>query len=133
MGASGGEPDVVNYDPQSNEYHFYDCVPESPKGRRSLCYDHAALESRKENKPINSVIRMADEMGIEILTEQQYCALHQIGNFDTKTSSWLKTTNEIRNLGGAIFGDFRYTQIFIYHNGADSYYAARGFRGLLRV
>ena len=133
MERTGGEPDVVGQDKKTGEYIFYDCSAESPKGRRSVCYDTEALESRKENKPENSAIAMATVMGIEILSEEQYRELQKLGNFDTKTSSWLKTPSEIRKLGGAIFGDFRYGNVFIYHNGAESYYAARGFRGSLRV
>lgn len=133
MERTGGEPDVVGQDKKTGDYIFYDCSPESPKGRRSICYDHEALESRKEHKPANSAIGMAADMGIEILTEEQYRELQALGNFDTKTSSWIKTPAAIRKLGGAIFGDFRYDQIFVYHNGAESYYAARGFRGSLRV
>jgi hypothetical protein len=133
MENTGGEPDVVGYDSQTGEYLFYDCSVESPRGRRSLCYDRAALESRKQNKPSNSALDMASEMGIEILTEAQYRELQKLGRFDTKTSSWLKTPQAIRKLGGALFGDCRYDHIFVYHNGADSYYAARGFRGSLRV
>jgi hypothetical protein len=133
MEASGGEPDVVGHDKKTGEYIFYDCSAESPKGRRSVCYDHEALESRKEHKPENSAVEMAREMGIELLTEEQYRDLQQLGNFDTKTSSWVKTPTDIRKLGGAIFCDRRYNTVFKYHNGAESYYAARGFRGLLRV
>jgi hypothetical protein len=133
MERTGGEPDVVGYDKARGEYIFYDCSAESPKGRRSICYDHEALESRKEHKPENSAISMAAEMGIEILTEEQYRELQQFGNFDTKTSSWVKTPDEIRKHGGAIFCDWRYGQVFMYHNGAESYYGARGFRGVLRV
>jgi hypothetical protein len=133
MERTGGEPDVIGYNTNTDEYLFYDCSAESPKDRRSVCYDREALESRKENKPKNSAITMASEMGIELLTEEQYRELQQFGNFDTKTSSWIKTPAEIRNLGGAIFADFRYGTVFVYHNGAESYYAARGFRGLLRV
>ncbi len=133
MEKTGGEPDVVGLDKKTGEYIFFDCSPESPKGRRSICYDHEALESRKENKPTNSAIQMAADMGIEILTEEQYRELQQLGKFDTKTSSWIKTPNEIRKLGGAIFADWRYGQVFVYHNGAESYYAARGFRGSIRV
>ncbi|MFN0035288.1 MAG: DUF4256 domain-containing protein [Saprospiraceae bacterium] len=145
MERTGGEPDVVGYDTkisplsggQTGEYIFYDCSAESPKGRRSVCYDHEALESRKEHKPEDSAIGMAAAMGIEILTEEQYRELQsrQIagGNFDTKTSSWIKTPSEIRKLGGALFADYRYGHVFVYHNGAESYYAARGFRGSLRV
>jgi hypothetical protein len=140
MENSGGEPDVVGYDEKTGEYIFYDCSPETPKGRRSLCYDREALESRKENKPQTSAMDMAEAMGIEILTEDQYRELQKLGNpaspaggFDTKTSSWVKTPADIRKLGGAIFADFRYGKVFVYHNGADSYYAARAFRGSLRV
>ncbi|SHF82194.1 Protein of unknown function [Flavobacterium fluvii] len=133
MERTGGEPDVVGYDKTTNEYFFYDCSAESPKDRRSFCYDREALESRKEHKPKNSAVAMASEMGIELLTEEQYRELQQLGNFDTKTSSWIKTPAEIRKLGGAIFSDFRYGNVFVYHNGAESYYAARGFRGLLKV
>ncbi len=133
MESTEGEPDVVDYDNKTGEYIFYDCSAESPKGRRSICYDHEALESRKEHKPADSAAQMAADMGIEILTEQQYRALQELGNFDTKTSSWIKTPSEIRKLGGALFCDRRYNQVFVYHNGAESYYAARGFRGLLRV
>ena len=133
MGKTGGEPDVVGYDETTDEYIFYDCSAESPKGRRSVCYDREALESRKEHKPENSVIDMAAAMGIELLTEEQYRELQKLGNFDMKTSNWLKTPAEIRKLGGAIFADFRYGNVFIYHNGAESYYGGRGFRGSLRV
>lgn len=133
MELTGGEPDVVGYDEKTGEYIFYDCSAESPKGRRSICYDPEALESRKEHKPKNSAIGMAAEMGIEILSEEQYRELQRLRKFDTKTSSWVKTPADIRALGGAIFGDWRYGNVFIYHNGADSYYGARGFRGLLRV
>jgi hypothetical protein len=133
MERTGGEPDVVGYDKARGEYIFYDCSAESPKGRRSICYDHEALESRKEHKPANSAIAMAAEMGIEILTEAQYRELQQLGNFDTKTSGWIKTPVEIRKLGGALFCDRRYDHVFVYHNGAESYYGARGFRGVLRV
>jgi hypothetical protein len=133
MEKTGGEPDVVGYDKKTGEYIFYDCSPESPKGRRSICYDHEALEARKEHKPENSAIQMAADMGIELLTEDQYRELQKFGNFDTKTSSWIMTPADIRKLGGAIFTDFRYGKVFIYHNGAESYYAARGFRGSLRV
>jgi hypothetical protein len=133
MEITGGEPDVVGYDKTADEYIFYDCVAESPKGRRSVCYDHEALEARKEHKPGNSAVEMANDIGIELLTEEQYRELQKLGKFDTKTSSWLKTPAEIRKLGGAIFADFRYGNVFVYHNGAESYYAARGFRGLLRV
>jgi hypothetical protein len=133
METTGGEPDVVGHDTKTGEYIFYDCVAESPKGRRSVCYDHEALESRKEFKPANSAVEMAADMGIELLTEEQYRELQKLGKFDTKTSSWIKTPSEIRKLGGAIFADYRYDTIFVYHNGAESYYAARGFRGSLRV
>ncbi|MBA4853382.1 DUF4256 domain-containing protein [Emticicia sp. BO119] len=133
MEMTGGEPDVIRYDDKSDEYIFCDCSPESPKGRRSICYDHEALEARKEHKPADSAINMASEMGIEILSEAEYKELQKIGNFDLKTSSWVQTPVEIRKLGGAIFCDRRYNQVFVYHNGADSYYAARGFRGILRV
>ncbi len=133
METTGGEPDVVAYDKKTGEYIFYDCSAESPKGRRSVCYDRKALDSRKEHKPANSAMDMAAAMGIDILTEEQYRELQKLGNFDTKTSSWLTTPTEIRKHGGAIFGDYRYAHIFIYHNGAESYYAARGFRGSLRV
>lgn len=133
MERTGGEPDVVGYDNKTAEYIMYDCSAESPKGRRSICYDREALESRKEHKPNNSAIDMATAMGIELLTEEQYRELQKLGNFDTKTSSWVKTPSEIRKLGGAIFCDFRYGNVFVYHNGAESYYGARGFRGLLRV
>ena len=133
MEKTDGEPDLVGYDKNTNEYIFFDCVAESPKARRSLCYDRKALDSRKEHKPKNSAIDMAAEMGIEILTEEQYRELQQLGNFDTKTSSWIATTPEVRKLGGALFSDFRYGRTFVYHNGAESYYAARGFRGCLKV
>jgi hypothetical protein len=133
MENTGGEPDVVALDKETGEYLFYDCVAESPKGRRSLCYDREALDSRKEFKPENTAIDMAADMGIELLNEDQYRFLQQFGKFDTKTSSWIKTPLDIRKLGGAIFADFRYNNVFIYHNGASSYYAVRGFRGLLRV
>jgi hypothetical protein len=133
MERTGGEPDVIGLDKSTGEYIFCDCSLESPKGRRSLCYDPEALESRKENKPKHSAVGMADEMGIELLTEEQYRELQKLGNFDTKTSSWLKTPDDIRRLGGAIFADYRYGSVFIYHNGAESYYATRGFRALLRV
>ncbi|HYI94302.1 MAG TPA: DUF4256 domain-containing protein [Bryobacteraceae bacterium] len=132
MERTGGEPDVVGLD-KTGEYVFYDCSAESPKGRRSVCYDGEALQSRKEHKPANSAIGMATAMGIEILTEEEYRALQQLGKFDTKTSSWVKTPPDIRELGGAIFADFRYGKVFVYHNGAESYYAARAFRGSLRV
>jgi hypothetical protein len=133
MEVTGGEPDVVSYDQKTDEYLFYDCALESPKGRRSLCYDREALDARKEHKPANSVADSAAEMGVELLDEAQYRELQQLGKFDNKTSSWLKTPADIRKLGGAIFGDYRYGKIFIYHNGAESYYAARGFRAALRV
>ena len=133
MERTGGEPDVVGHDKKTGEYLFYDCSTESPKGRRSVCYDHEALQSRKENKPENSAIGMAAVIGIEILTEEEYRELQKLGNFDTKTSSWVKTPVDIRKLGGAIFCDRRYDTVFLYHNGAESYYAARGFRGSLRV
>jgi hypothetical protein len=133
MEMTGGEPDVVGHDKKSGEYIFYDCAAESPKGRRSICYDHEALESRKEHKPKDSAINMATDMGIEILTEEQYRDLQKLGNFDTKTSSWIETPANIRKLGGAVFCDRRYDTIFLYHNGAESYYAARGFRGSLKV
>lgn len=133
MEDTGGEPDVVGYDKKADEYIFYDCSPESPKGRRSLCYDHEALEARKENKPEDSATNMAAEMGIELLTEEEYRELQQFGKYDLKTSSWVKTPPEIRKHGGAIFCDRRYDHIFTYHNGAESYYAARGFRGWLAV
>ena len=133
MERSGGEPDVVAYDTSSNTFIFFDCSAESPNGRRSVCYDREGLESRKEYKPKNSAIDMAAFMGIDILTEDQYRALQTFGVFDKKTSSWLKTPTDIRKLGGAIFGDFRFGHVFVYHNGAASYYAGRGFRGSLRV
>ncbi len=133
MEGTGGEPDVVGYDKKTGEYIFYDCSAESPKGRRSFCYDCEALESRKEHKPENNAIDMAAFMRIEILTEEQYRELQKLGNFDTKTSSWVKTPSDIRKLGGALFCDRRYDSVFTYHNGAESYYAARGFRGSLRV
>ena len=133
MERTGGEPDVVGVDKQTGEYIFYDCYPESPAGRRSVCYDREGQESRKENKPVNNAIDMAAEMGIHLLTEEEYRELQKLGPFDTKTSSWVLTPSEIRKLGGALFGDFRYGQVFVYHNGAPSYYAARGFRGSLRV
>jgi len=133
MERTGGEPDVVGYDKKKNEYIFYDCSEESPKDRRSLCYDREALDSRKEHKPKNNAIDMAEIMGIELLSEEQYRELQQLGNFDLKTSSWVQTPDAIRELGGAIFCDRRYNQVFTYHNGAESYYAARGFRGSLRV
>ncbi len=133
MERTGGEPDVAGYDKKTDTYIFYDYSPESPEGRRSICYDREALESRKKHKPESNSIDMATAMGIEILTEEQYRELQQQGPFDTKTSSWLKTPSDIRKLGGAIFGDFRYGKVFVYHNGAESYYATRGFRGSLRV
>ena len=133
METTGGEPDVVGYDKKTGEYIFYDCSPESPKDRRSLCYDRRALDSRKEHKPKNSAMDMAADMGIEILTEEQYRELQELGEFDTKTSSWVKTPDKIRERGGAVFCDRRYNQVFLYHNGAESYYAARGFRCSLRV
>ncbi len=133
MERTGGEPDVAGHDKKTGEYIFIDCSPESPSGRRSVCYDHKALESRKEHKPKNSALNMAADMGIEILSEKQYRELLKLGKFDTKTSSWIETPVEIRKLGGALFCDYRYEQIFVYHNGAESYYAARGFRGLLKV
>lgn len=133
MEETGGEPDVVGFEQKSGEFIFYDCSPESPIGRRSLCYDHEALNARKENKPKNSAVTMALEIGVEILTEENYRSLQQLGKFDLKTSSWVKTPGEIRKYGGAIFCDRRYDHVFMYHNGAESYYAARGFRGLLRV
>ncbi|MGE0021920.1 MAG: DUF4256 domain-containing protein [Draconibacterium sp.] len=133
MEETGGEPDVVGQDKYTGEYIFYDCSAESPKGRRSVCYDQAALESRKEYKPGNSAMKMAADMGIELLTEQQYRDLQKLGSFDTKTSSWIETPAEIRSLGGAIFCDRRYNTVFTYHNGAESYYAVRGFRGCLKV
>jgi len=133
METTGGEPDVVAFDKKSSEYVFYDCSAESPKGRRSVCYDREALEARKENKPKDSAMDMATAMGLELLTEEQYRELQKLGEFDTKTSSWVKTPAEIRRHGGALFCDRRYDHVFVYHNGADSYYAARGFRGLLRV
>jgi hypothetical protein len=133
MERTGGEPDVAGYNKQTGEFIFYDCSPESPKGRRSFCYDPEALESRKEHKPENSAMGSAAAMGIELLTEEQYRELQQSGKFDTKTSSWVKTPPGIRKLGGALFCDRRYDTVFLYHNGAESYYAARGFRGMLRV
>jgi len=133
MERTGGEPDVVGQDKKSGEYIFYDCSAESPKGRRSLCYDREALDSRKEHKPENSAADLAAAMGIEILTEEQYRELQKLGSFDAKTSSWVKTPSNIRKLGGALFCDFRFDTVFVYHNGAESYYAARGFRGLVRV
>jgi len=133
MERTGGEPDVVGYDEKTDEYIFYDCSAESPKERRSVCYDREALESRKKHKPENNVMDMATAMGIELLTEEQYRTLQKLGNFDMKTSSWVQTPSEIRKLGGALFCDFRYGHVFVYHNGADSYYSVRGFRGSLRI
>ncbi|MGZ5220306.1 MAG: DUF4256 domain-containing protein [Chitinophagaceae bacterium] len=133
MESTGGEPDVVGHDKKTDEYIFYDCSAESPKGRRSICYDHEALEARKEHKPGNSATEMAADMGIELLTEEEYRELQALGHFDTKTSSWIKTPAAIRKLGGAVFCDRRYNTVFLYHNGVESYYAARGFRGSLRV
>lgn len=133
MEETGGEPDVLEYNTEKNEFIFMDCAAESPKGRRSLCYDKKAWDSRKEFKPQSDAMSVAQEMGVEILNEDEYRQLQSTGKFDTKTSSWLRTPESVRNLGGAIFGDWRYGQVFIYHNGAESYYAARGFRGLLRV
>jgi hypothetical protein len=133
MEVTGGEPDVVGVDVKTGEFIFYDCSAESPKGRRSICYDHAALESRKEYKPGNSAMNLAADMGVELLTEEQYRELQKLGSFDTKTSSWVKTPAEIRILGGALFCDYRYNHVFVYHNGAESYYGVRGFRGSLTV
>jgi hypothetical protein len=133
METSGGEPDVVGYDKKTDEYIFYDCSAESPAGRRSCCYDKEAMDNRKENKPKYSAVGMAAAMGIELLTEEEYRGLQQLGKFDTKTSSWIVTPPSIRKLGGALFADYRYATVFVYHNGAESYYAARGFRGSLRV
>jgi len=133
MEETGGEPDVVGFDKKTGEYIFCDCAEESPKGRRSLCYDREGLESRKEHKPETSAIDMAFDMGIEILSEEQYIDLQKLGEFDSKTSSWLKTPEEIRELGGALNGDYRYGRVFIYHNGAGAYFGSRGFRGLLRI
>lgn len=133
MEVTGGEPDIVGYDTKKDEYIFYDCSVESPKGRRSVCYDRKALESRKKHKPENNAMDMATAMGIEILTEEQYRALQEHGDFDKKTSSWVQTPSDIRELGGALFCDYRFGHVFVYHNGADSYYGARGFRGSLRV
>lgn len=133
MERTGGEPDVVGYDKKTDKYIFYDCSAESPKGRRSICYDRQALESRKEHKPQNNAVDMAADMGIELLTEEQYRELQKLGSFDLKTSSWVKTPSEIRKLGGGLFCDCRYNTVFVYHNGAESYYAARAFRGSLRV
>ncbi len=133
MESTGGEPDVFAHDEKTGEVIFYDACEESPKGRRSLCYDREALDARKEHKPKDSVVDAATAMGVELLTEEQYRELQKFGNFDTKTSSWIKTPSDIRKLGGALFADFRYGKVFVYHNGAESYYAARGFRGALRV
>jgi hypothetical protein len=133
MESTGGEPDVVAYDKSTDEFTFFDCSPESPKGRRSLCYDRAALDSRKEHKPVSSAVDMATEMGIQLLNEDQYRELQSLGEFDLKTSSWVDTPAEIRKLDGALFGDRRYNHVFFYHNGASSYYGARGFRGFLKV
>jgi hypothetical protein len=133
MELTEGEPDVIGYDKKSDEYIFVDCSPETPKGRRSICYDHEALNARKENKPKDSAIGMANNMGIELLSEKEYRKLQELGEFDLKTSSWIKTTASVRKLGGALFCDRRYDTVFLYHNGAESYYAARAFRGLLRV
>lgn len=133
MERTGGEPDVVDYDQETDEYIFYDCSTESPKGRRSVCYDREGLESRKKYKPENNAIDMATDMGIDLLTEEQYRALQELGNFDKKTSSWIHTPTDIRELGGALFCDYRYGHVFVYHNGASSYYRSRGFRGSLRV
>ena len=133
MERTGGEPDVTGFDEKTGKFIFMDCAAESPKGRRSLCYDREGLESRKEHKPKHNAVDLAAEMGIELLTEEEYRNLQNLEDFDLKTSSWLKTPEDIRALGGAIFGDFRYGRVFIYHNGAQSYYAARGFRGMLRV
>jgi Protein of unknown function (DUF4256) len=133
MERTGGEPDIVDYDKKTSEYVFYDCAVESPKGRRSVCYDRKAQESRKEHKPKNNAMGAAASMGIELLTEEQYRTLQQLGNFDLKTSSWVLTPSEIRKLGGALFCDRRYNTVFVYHNGAESYYAARGFRGSIRI
>lgn len=133
MESTGGEPDVVGYDKKTSEFIFYDCSAESPKGRRSICFDDEALKSRKEHKPANSAMEMASAMGVELLTEEQYRELQELGEFDTKTSSWVKTPAEIRKLGGALYCDRRYDTVFLYHNGAESYYSARGFRGSLRV
>ena len=133
MEQTGGEPDVVGYDKKTEQYIFYDCSKETPKGRRSICFDPDALESRKEHKPKDSAVGMANAMGIELLTEDEYRQLQQLGEFDTKTSSWVKTPDDIRDLGGALFCDRRYNHVFLYHNGAESYYAVRGFRAVLRV
>lgn len=133
METTGGEPDVVGYDSDTGEFIFYDCSPESPKGRRSICYDREGLDSRKEFRPAHNAVDMAAEMGISLLTEEEYRLLQQLGRFDTKTSSWIFTPSDVRKPGGALFGDFRYGRVFVYHNGASSYYAVRGFRGSLRV
>jgi len=133
MERTGGEPDVVGFDESAGEYIFYDCSAESPKGRRSVCYDREGLESRKEHKPENNAVDMTAEMGIELLTDEQYRELQKLGNFDTKTSSWVKTPSDVRNLGGALFCDRRYGNVFMYHNGAESYYAVRAFRGSLKI
>ena len=133
MEKTGGEPDVVGIDKKTGEYIFFDCSAETPKERRSICYDHEALESRKEHKPANSAVQMAEDMGIELLTEEQYRELQKLGTFDAKTSSWVKTPTDIRKLGGALFCDYRFGHVFTYHNGAESYYGVRGFRGALRV
>lgn len=133
MERTEGEPDVIGFDKKTGEYIFYDCSAESPKGRRSLCYDREALEKRKEHKPANSAVETAESIGVELLTEEQYRELQKLGKFDAKTSSWIKTPAEIRKLGGALYGDRRYETVFVYHNGAESYYAARGFRGALRI
>ena len=133
MERTGGEPDVVRHDPETDEYVFVDCSKQSPGGRRSVCYDQAALESRKKHKPATSAMAMASEMGVSLLSEDEYFELQRLGEFDTTTSSWLLTPPEVRERGGAIFGDFRFGRVFVYHNGAESYYAARGFRGMLRV
>lgn len=133
MEVTGGEPDVVGYDKEADEYVFYDCSPESPKGRRSICYDPQALASRKQNKPENSAVGMASDMGIEVLTEEEYRELQKLGKFDLKTSSWVKTPDDIRKLGGGLFCDCRYDTVFVYHNGVESYYSARGFRGSLWI
>ncbi len=133
MERTGGEPDVVGYDKKTDQYIFYDCSAESPKGRRSICYDHEALDSRKEHKPQDNAMDMAAALGIELLTEEQYRELQKLGKFDMKTSSWIKTPSDMRKLGGALFCDRRYGKVFVYHNGAESYYAVRGFRGALRV
>lgn len=133
MEITGGEPDVTGYDKKTNEFIFCDCSPETPKGRRSICYDHEALESRKEHKPANSAVQMANDMGVELLTEEEYRQLQKLEHFDTKTSSWIKTPADIRKLGGALFCDYRFGHVFVYHNGAESYYGVRGFRGMLKV